>query len=616
MRQLSVLFILPLLCLIPFSGHAAPLAAPGTTAALQAAIDNAAPGATVELAAGRFAGKVVVSKPLTLVGAGMDATTISCTTDEGGLCLLAKADLTVRDLTVGPAHDGIVVEEDVTLRLQRVRLTGAPSDGVGFRGKFQTRLLMWDCDVTRCGDGVDLESTQGQAFNCNFHDNTDDGLDYDGDAGFLCVNCRFTDNQDDGIEVRLEAKTIVQLTGCTFKGNGEDNLELINTPKLDPKDNIVTVDHCTFEGARRWDVGCVDLLTPTGERNEETSVGPPHAALYLCANNFTRPEEQALSPNLRPILAETGVAPQQVTVRWTPAGGEPQDVTLTPTIPLLAGVVNVQPSFDGAAVGDAEGLAVDSRCLYIGDDEGKPAGRLHCFDRFTGAHIATVSTNPFPGSELAFEGPEGLTMLPDGNLLVLDDRSDKGADGAIVKPGPEGFGQFVRHVPMPQPDHPAEGIALLPPDIIYLPEKENLGLKAAHLGETTLLPGWPVEYRFDGRTLHLAGVGYDGTHIVVSATAYGTGDRDKPVPVNYLLRVAPGDGRPVALEWIGAYANDARGVDCADGFTFVSDGWSHRKRADGWVNKQGQKVYIFAPTAEAIIATADKLPIRHAQATP
>lgn len=599
------------LLMLPLASTAATINVPDDVPTLAAAVHGARAGDTIRLAEGRFEGKVVVDKPLTLIGAGMDATVIGCGTQDEDIVILGNADLTVSDLTIGPGHDGIVMGEDVTLRLDRARLTDIVSDGVGFQGRFQTRLFMRDCEVTRCADGVDLESTQGQAIDCDFHDNTDDGLDYDGDAGFLCVRCRFADNGDDGIEVRLATRAEVVLVGCSFSGNPEDNLELINTRLLDPKDNIVAVSHCSFEGAGRWDLGCVDLLTPEGERNEETSVEPPHAAVFLCANTFTRPVEEAVAPNLRPIMAEAGQMPEDVVVTWTPAGGEPRQVTLTPTAPALAGVVNVQPSFDGASVGDAEGLAIDDACLYVGDDTGAPAGRVHCFDRFTGAHIATISTNPFAGTDLSFTGPEGLTILPDGSLLVLNDRGDKGADAAVVTSGPEGFGEFLRHVVMPEPDHAAEGITIVGDDTIYLPEQERVGMKAARLSDATVLAGWPVGYLFDGRPLHLAGVGYDGTYVVASVTAYPSGDRNASQPVNYLLRIDPGDGRPQAIEWIGAYINDARGVACADGFTLVSDGWSYRTRDDGWANKQGQSVYFLAPGVEAIIGGADRLPVRH-----
>jgi len=593
---------------------AATIEVPADQPTLAAAIAAAAERDTIEVAEGEYTEEVTVDKALTIKGAGPDKTVLKC--GEEGTVITANADLTLEGLAIGPAKDGVMLAANRTLKLNGCLITGCKDNGLNFTADFQSRLYMTDCEVTACGDGVDLESTQGQAVNCNFHDNHDDGLDYDGDAGFLCLGCRFMDNRDDGIEVRLARRTEVVLAFCTFGGNGEDGLELINTKKLDPADNIVAVSHCKFEGNDRYDLGCVDLLTPEGERNEETSVEPPHAAMYLCSNEFPKAIEECCSPNIPPIVQAAGEMPQQMTVTWTPAGGEQQEASLTPTAPALIGIINLQPNYQGGKVGDAEGLAVDGSCFYVGDDTGKPAGKVHCFDRTTGALLKTVSTNPFAGTELSFTGPEGITVLPDGNVLVLNDMGDKGADGAVITPGPENFGDFVRHVPMPEPDHAAEGITIVGADTIYLPEKERLGLKAARLSDATVLPGWPVSYLFDGKHLHIAGVGYDGTNVLASANGYPPrGDKNGPVPENYLLSVDPTDGRPLAIGWIGAYCNDARGVACADGLVFVSDGWSPRKLESGFINKHGQKVFIFAPPTTQAAAAAGHLPVRHLMET-
>ena len=595
---------------------AAVIGVPSEYGTVADAVAAAQPGDVIKLAPGVYTESVVVDKPLTIKGSDRDSTIITCGTGEGEVAVDVQADVLIEHLTVGPAGTCIKAAAGVFLRVNDLLITGGKEDGIGFAGSAQTRLYMTDCEVTECGDGVDLESTQGRALRCNFHDNHDDGLDYDGNAGFLCVSCRFVDNGDDGIEVRLASRAEVVLVGCSFRGNPEDNLELINTPELNPKDNVVIVTHCRFEGAGRWDIGAVDLYNPDGSRNEETSVEPAHAALYLCANEYTRPLEQALAPNVLVAHHEAGAPPASVTVQWTPAGGEPQDVVLAPSVPVCAGFINTFANFAGGGVGDAEGLAIDARCIYVGDDSGRPPGRVHCLDRATGALLATVSTNPFEGTEVRMTGPEGLTMMPDGNVLVLDDQGDKGAGGAIVTPGPDGFGRFVRSVNMPQPHHAAEGITLVGQDTLYLPELERVGIKACSLSQRAVKHGWPVSYLFDGVRRHLAGLGYDGTSIVVSVTAYPPArpNQNDPVPGNWLLRVSPEDGRPVGIEWIGAFLNDARGVACADGLTYVSDGWSHRKREGGFLDTRGQKVMIFAPDVAAAEAI-NRLPVRHQAAS-
>jgi len=598
------------------AAFSAVIGVPGDCATVAEAIATAQAGDVVKLAPGTYTEQIVVDKPLTIKGSDRDATIITCGTGEGEVAISVQADTLIEYLTVGPARSCILAAAGVSLHLNNVLLTGGKDDGVGFEGSVETRLYMTECEVTKCGDGVDLESTQGRALRCNFHDNTDDGLDYDGNAGFVCVSCRFMDNGDDGIEVRLRDRAVVVLVGCTFGGNPEDNLELINTPNLDPKNNVVIVNHCRFEGAGRWDIGAVDLYKPDGSRDEEGSREPAHAALYMYANEFTRPLEEALAPNVLAAHNDAGAPAETLTVQWTRAGGQPENVALTPTQPVCVGVIDTLANFAGGGVGDAEGLTLDDRCIYVGDDTGRPAGRIHCLDRSTGALLASVSTNPFEGTEVSMTGPEGLTILPDGNLLVLDDRSDKGARAAAVTAGPDGFGRFLRDLNLPDPDHAAEGVTMVGDDTIYLPEQERVGMKACSLSSCAVKAGWPVSYLFDGVRRHMAGVGYDGTDVIVSLTAYPPAkpNQNDPVSQNWLLRISPEDGRPLALEWIGACLNDARGVGCADGLTYVSDGWSHREREGGFVDTRGQKIMIFAADVAAAEAGIDQLPVRHGAA--
>ena len=62
-----------------------------------------------------------------------------------------------------------------------------------------------------------------------FRDNTDDGVDIDGDTGVLIYGCRFAGNGDDGVEVRLRQRTYVFAVENSFEQNGEDGLEVIET---------------------------------------------------------------------------------------------------------------------------------------------------------------------------------------------------------------------------------------------------------------------------------------------------------------------------------------------------------------------------------------------------
>ena len=193
MARLSLLVVCAVVLVSCTVAWAATIEVPADQPTLAAAIAAGVEGDTVEVAEGEYTEEVTVDKALTIKGAGPDKTVLKCS--EEGTVITANADLTLEGLAVGPAKDGVMLAANRTLKLNDCLITGCKENGLNFTSDFQSRLYMTDCEVTACGDGVDLESTQGQAVNCNFHDNNDDGLDYDGvarNASLVVDSCNAT----------------------------------------------------------------------------------------------------------------------------------------------------------------------------------------------------------------------------------------------------------------------------------------------------------------------------------------------------------------------------------------------------------------------------------------
>lgn len=96
--MLNFKFLCSLLCLLPVNALAAVLTV-SPQDNLQAAIDSAQAGDTVQLAAGKYAGKIIINKPLTIQGAANHATIIEGDRTGRTISVLAP-DVTLKNLTV------------------------------------------------------------------------------------------------------------------------------------------------------------------------------------------------------------------------------------------------------------------------------------------------------------------------------------------------------------------------------------------------------------------------------------------------------------------------------------------------------------------------------------
>jgi len=93
---------------------------------LQARIDAAAPGSTIQLGPGRVRGRVVIDKPLTLRGSGADRTTIDGTGKGSTICIDAgEGEVHIEEMTVtgGRSNHGAGISIDNGAKVHLLGLT-------------------------------------------------------------------------------------------------------------------------------------------------------------------------------------------------------------------------------------------------------------------------------------------------------------------------------------------------------------------------------------------------------------------------------------------------------------------------------------------------------------
>lgn len=196
-----------LVCFVPSLAQAAELHVPGAYASVAAALDAAAPGDEIVLAAGVF--PLATEREdihVTIRGAGRDASIL----DGGGTTglLLFDSTLTLRALTVRNGEDGVHLSDSSAV-IEDVRFETCTRDGL---------------ELNRRSSAV--------ATDVEFVNQGDDGIDIGRNASFLCTDCVIADNDDDGIEIRLNDFTgpavTVEVASSRIERNGGVGIQLID----------------------------------------------------------------------------------------------------------------------------------------------------------------------------------------------------------------------------------------------------------------------------------------------------------------------------------------------------------------------------------------------------
>ncbi len=228
------------------------LLVPGDHASIQAAVDAAVDGDTIEVAAGTWAESVTITgKGLTLRGAGAAVTTIdgsgvpgaSAITCDGG----AGTDVLVEGFTVrgGTSTGGIHgVSGSVTVR-DAVLCDNASNFGGGFLQDFSCSAQLDDCTIR------DNQATNegGGTYASSF-----------GTSNPLTVErCLYEDNQAGTLGGGFSGYTVA--TDCVLRGNAAD----VGGGAYYGADGVIPLLRCTFEGnTATTSAGGVCITTSSG----------------------------------------------------------------------------------------------------------------------------------------------------------------------------------------------------------------------------------------------------------------------------------------------------------------------------------------------------------------
>ncbi len=225
------------------------------------ALQKVRPGGVIRIRGGVYKENLVLSNGVTLTGEGQTRPILQAANPQQPVAVL-RGKAAVEFVRVTGGRDGLFVELDTEARIVDCEILDNREDGIGFQpskaGRRPATVFIKGCLVSGNGDGIDLEGTRGIITGCRLIKNRDDGLDYDGDTECDAVENEIHDNRDDGIEIRLHRKTRARIERNQISGNGEDGIEIINTPVAGTTDNQVTIAANVIRNNARYGVGAVD----------------------------------------------------------------------------------------------------------------------------------------------------------------------------------------------------------------------------------------------------------------------------------------------------------------------------------------------------------------------
>jgi len=191
----------------------------GELADVQRAINDAAPGDTVAIGAGTFSGRLVIRKPIVLVGQG-SATVITgvAGTADAAIEVRDATDVEVRNLTMAAPDGGVRVRDCVRVLLQGLVARGNGDTGIEVRSS--SDVLVRDCDaLDNVGYGIRVREAS---------------------QGVLVEDCIVDGNLDHGVEIRESLEVTVRAS--TVRNNAQSGARLRDSVMVTLFDNDIVAN--------------------------------------------------------------------------------------------------------------------------------------------------------------------------------------------------------------------------------------------------------------------------------------------------------------------------------------------------------------------------------------
>ena len=202
----------------------------GSRDALQAAIDAAPEGALIRIGSGTFSGPLVISRPLSLVGAADGSTVISAATTGAGIAVRRTHDVTLGQLVVTGGEYGILVEESRAVRVVGSWIRDATF--VGIRVSRSSALIQGN--EVRAGNGpygmgIELANTMSQAHS-TIRNNVVSGSTREGiilhNAEAMIEHNVVMQNGFRGIAIN--EMSMATISGNTIRDNGDAGIAVVD----------------------------------------------------------------------------------------------------------------------------------------------------------------------------------------------------------------------------------------------------------------------------------------------------------------------------------------------------------------------------------------------------
>lgn len=230
---------------------------PEEYATIQEAINAANPGNTIVIAGGFYEESLNIAKDITLQGEGPSATILVA---DASPLMTINGNVSISGLSLSGSENGIDIRGSSSVVLENSVLSGFTGNALFTEPGAGATVTVKNCHVTNNRDGLGPEDANGTIKNNYIADNTDDGIDLDGDNNLTIENNIIVRNGDDGIEIRPINGVNLLIRSNLFEGNGEDGIEIIESP-LGPTDSVMEIRQNVFVGNGRFGIGCVSNET-------------------------------------------------------------------------------------------------------------------------------------------------------------------------------------------------------------------------------------------------------------------------------------------------------------------------------------------------------------------